>query len=78
MVRRLWIRDSHVSANLTCKETVDFSMPRYRGNLIVVRIEVDSVLCTLAEQATAERFNVADQVLTLHVIVRSNGSRDTV
>ncbi len=77
-VSRLWIRDSHVSANLTCKEAVDFSMPRYRGGLIVGRIEVDSVLCTLAEQATAERFNVADQVLTLHVIVRSKGSRDTV
>ena len=76
-VRPLRLRDTHVAADLSHKEIVDFSVPRYCRGLIVGRIELHTVLPTLAEQATAVRFHVANQVLTLHVNVGSNGSRDT-
>ena len=62
----LRLRDVEVAADLPREEVVDLAVPWHRGRLAGHRIDVDGMAAALAQEATAMRLQMPDQLDALH------------
>src|ERR1700686_664675 len=60
------VGDCKLFANSDCRGILNFTMSRYSAGALCGRIMVDAVVCTFANKLAAMRFQVANQINSLH------------
>jgi hypothetical protein len=71
LLRRLWLLDPEVLADLPRKELVDLVVPRHGGSALGPWLSPPGVIATLANERASILLQVAQQIPPLHP---TNGS----